>query len=851
MSSLPGDEKGHLIASALGGPAQLYNMVPQSFYSNQHISKSHVRTIIQHWHDLEDEIRKFVSDGCGYVRLTVIPTYVHLSAFGFRPKSVRMHAVFVRVDASGKESSFEIDTWAPNPRDFQKGDGELFPNVPKQPKKRNTEVASRREKRFFPLIGALIMGIVRAVVPAVVRAAPRIAQVAKNVAPKARKAVSTSKSARKVAKAAKKAKPAASRAVKETAKKAKEAASKAKKTIEKAKVSARSLNKWMKQHPDRSVFIKNAAKVGAVAVAGGLLTTGDVCELQSAQEKRLSEQSHSFNNWSTAQFAKRKQVRVEDETRDFIKNRFVKRSFNKNIIAYSRSWDEKDFTAEIGSKLTHVIYAFADFNSDGSVVIPETRSDKFSQLIFVRDELNKAGHNLQVSVAVGGWENSQYFSQFATSDAFASNLVSLVSKHNLDGLDIDWEYPGAREGIAAQAGRKEDMGNYVVLLRNVRSKLDQLAQEKGRQSKYLLTIASAAGSDALNDGFDLLQLAKYLDWFHIMTYDFNGAWNSKWGTYTGPNSPLFHSSPKGRSGKLNVNWAVKYYYCKMTKNGKGLSDQEARSKIVMGVPFYGRFWNSILPADTSKGENNLYRRSANINDGGHATYNQIVNEWLPGSAKEIDAKSKTPYLMKGNQLLSYDDQESIKAKAGYAEDKKLRGVMIWSAEDDTSGHDLLNSALSASSSGAEHGFECPLFEDQRWWESPSPNAGMCGKYAPLYNGYYPICNPDDEEYGCCSKHGYCGSGDGFCSGEGTVDYKKSPQVAVQEPVKPSRPITWHLMTSGATKPGEARCGEKAARLENGQVATCNPDDSSANCCSPHGFCGTGPDFCDCQGCQRS
>lgn len=863
MSAQSKDEKGHLVASALGGPAQLYNMVPQAQYSNQHISKSGVRSIIAHWHEMEDEIRKFVGDGCGIVQLTVIPSYINSGQLGYRPKNVRMNIKFIRLD--GKSRPYEVELWAPNPLEYDKGDLS-FPNAPKQPKnsrsKRSSlrqitnEIILNRKKRFFPLLAALFTTIVRAVVPVVVRAVPQIARVAKNVVPKVRKVVSTTKTARKAKKIIKKAKPVATRVVKNVPKKVKQAIPKVKKiaknTIDKARVSGRSIKKWIKNHPDKTIFIRGAAATaGALSISKSLTKTGQACELQSLFESRLTSKSSMFDNWSSSQFSHRKKIRIEDSTRQFIQNSFIKRTFDQRVIAYSRSWDEKDFTAEMASKLTHVIYAFADFNSNGLVSIPETRSDKLYQLIYVRDELNKVGHNLQVIVAVGGWENSQYFSQFATSDNFVNSLTSLISKYNLDGLDIDWEYPSAREGIAAQLGRKEDKGNYVILLKKIRSKLDQLAREKGRKSKYLLTIASAAGSDALTDGFNLLELAKVIDWFHIMSYDFNGAWNSKWGTYTGPNAPLFHSSPKGRSGKLNVNWAVKYYYCRMTKNGKGLSDQQARSKITMGIPFYGRYWNSILPPDTSKGENDLYRRSSNINDGGHATYNQILNEWINLATKKVDEKSKTPYLMKGNQLLSYDDSNSIKAKVGYSKDKKLGGVMIWSVEDDSPKQELLNSVISAGSTGVDNSFQCPLFEDQRWWESPSPNAGMCGKYAPLYNGYYPICNPDDDEYGCCSKHGYCGSGDDFCSTEGSIDYKKSPQVAVAEPVRPSRKITWHLITSNLVKPGEPRCGPKAPKLENGNEATCNPDDKSANCCSPAGYCGKGADYCDCNGCKRS
>ena len=66
--------------------------------------------------------------------------------------------------------------------------------------------------------------------------------------------------------------------------------------------------------------------------------------------------------------------------------------------------------------------------------------------------------------------------------------------------------------------------------------------------------------------------------------------------------------------------------------------------------------------------------------------------------------------------------------------------------------------------------------EKRWWtwEENKKRAGMCGKSAPLYNGYYPLCDPDDPGYSCCGNQGYCGSGKEYCECKGCVDYAKDP-----------------------------------------------------------------------------
>lgn len=89
-------------------------------------------------------------------------------------------------------------------------------------------------------------------------------------------------------------------------------------------------------------------------------------------------------------------------------------------------------------------------------------------------------------------------------------------------------------------------------------------------------------------------------------------------------------------------------------------------------------------------------------------------------------------------------------------------------------------------------YDCTAFDvGVRWWtsENAGPDRqGMCGKSAPLINGYYPVCNPADTPYSCCGPYGYCGSGADYCNCSTCVNYGADPQAILQEPVKPTRAV---------------------------------------------------------------
>src|ERR1700754_1635059 len=136
------------------------------------------------------------------------------------------------------------------------------------------------------------------------------------------------------------------------------------------------------------------------------------------------------------------------------------------------------------TKLTHINFAFGKIE-DGKVVLPHP--GVAANLAYLRS-LKAKNPQLKVLLSVGGWE-AEGFSDAAVSAAsraaFAASIVALLRAHSLDGVDLDWEYPG--QGVAGIKSRPQDKQNFTALLKTVREQLDAASPDR----RFLLTIASA------------------------------------------------------------------------------------------------------------------------------------------------------------------------------------------------------------------------------------------------------------------------------------------------------------------------------------------------------------------------
>ncbi|KAI6178539.1 GH18 domain-containing protein [Aphelenchoides besseyi] len=534
-------------------------------------------------------------------------------------------------------------------------------------------------------------------------------------------------------------------------------------------------------------------------------------------------------------------------------NRFVQsqnQPTTRRVVGYFISWGTSNFTETQAQRLTHVIFAFLHLHDDASISFADPhKSDKQTTTNKSEERLQqllkvarKFAH-LKVMFAIGGWDNSQYFS-LLTADYYRrkvliESIISIIQRFQLDGIDIDWEYPVTGGEIE---GSSVDKQNFVNLLRELREKFQQIESRK----PLIISFAGAAGQWTLNPGYNLPALLRYADFVNIMSYDYFGPWKkSKWGAFTGPTAPLFFSTPKKFSGKTNVESTIKYYYCQ-TKN---------LNKLNMGLPFYGRYWERVSDAVDP---NDAMWRIAKSNDdgefeGGHISWRDLPTSDWNLNLTAFHEKARTPWIFEPEKrrFLGFENVQSLTEKVVYAGLKNLGGVMIWAIDQDDDNGTLLEAVVETArrtkTNSTDEPYRCSPINEKRWWtfDDGEEMAGLCGRSAPLINGLYPVCDPDDPGYSCCGKFSYCGSGEDFCNCPNCVNYGADPSLILKEPVRPTR-MNYYTLDAGEGKSG--RCGLGAPRFPNGERAGCNADDDNAYCCSNAGFCGKTKEHCDCDGC---
>ena len=283
--------------------------------------------------------------------------------------------------------------------------------------------------------------------------------------------------------------------------------------------------------------------------------------------------------------------------------------------------------------------------------------------------------------------------------AFVASCVDLFIKGDLapgisvpglfDGIDVDWEYP-----------RGPDAANFLALLTELRGAMDRVRPG--------LTLSIAVGpSPRMYPGSDFGPVAAQVDEVGLMTYDMAGPWMQT----TGFIAPLYRvpvSIPAQDTA------ATPPVSLSSTAAGSTPATQEAASaggtpvlrpppaggvsgsvqafmsagvppsKLLIGIPFYGYGWTEV--PEVAHG---VFQEGTPVRD--ERPYRDIAS-LIPASTLYRDPVSQAPWLFDGDAFWTFEDPLSIRAKAAYAVEHGLGGLMLWELSGDTPEASLLQAA---------------------------------------------------------------------------------------------------------------------------------------------------------------
>ncbi len=281
--------------------------------------------------------------------------------------------------------------------------------------------------------------------------------------------------------------------------------------------------------------------------------------------------------------------------------------------------------------MNHIHYNFGEINDtfDGLDIQNPAR---FQQIV----DLKKINPDLKISISVGGKKRQGYSEMAADSLkrlAFARDVKEKLDYYGIDGIELDWEWPGF-EGLGHTAS-EDDTQNYVKLVRDLR-------QELGPDK--LVTFYSS-------------NLAKFVDYPGMMQYvDY-----AMVGAYNLGMPPKRHQSLLYPSSRFD-DW------CIARSIQLHLDAGVPPEKIVLGIPFFARCkWNGYTYVERAS-----------------------FDRYLPGFTEIWDEEGQVPYYADadGTPIATFDNPRSILNKCQWLRDQGFSGVHYWNYDADDSVHTL-------------------------------------------------------------------------------------------------------------------------------------------------------------------
>ncbi|OWA52334.1 putative Acidic mammalian chitinase [Hypsibius exemplaris] len=309
---------------------------------------------------------------------------------------------------------------------------------------------------------------------------------------------------------------------------------------------------------------------------------------------------------------------------------------------------------------TYITVAFGTVQND-RLQVSSALKETLDKLKAVRDG---SGTNLKIFLSVGGQATSNALDDIARdkakSHAFARAAAQVLRSSGLDGLDIMYQ---KQSGV--------DSGKFTAFIQEIQR---TFSIESYENDAIRLAISLVVFSEpSMTASIDAKSLDSYVDIVHVAAYGFSGS----------DRKSVSHHSPTTLG---TVGFQQLYNMKTLLENWRkrGFS----KSKLVAGLPFYGRGWLLEDPANHDLGSGALrwIASSAFTSEQGAWPYYEICQRINQDDATNVfDPDIQASYAYNDAWWIGYNDIQTIKTKANWARQNGY-GVYAWDISEDDFGN---------------------------------------------------------------------------------------------------------------------------------------------------------------------
>lgn len=391
---------------------------------------------------------------------------------------------------------------------------------------------------------------------------------------------------------------------------------------------------------------------------------------------------------------------------------YLSESRQARIVGYFPYWasyrEGRSMSSIDTKKLSHFIYGYFDLDSNGDLQVGDsfsalqqnqatTKGGKISGNLNAFQQLKIGNENLKVMVAVGGWNWSKNFSTVLKNPLkrqhFIESALEYLNTYGFDGYQFDWRNPEVG-GAAGNSRNPNDMENYLFFLQE----LSSACEEQNLNCEISITVPAMPHA---RPSWNFQELAKYVNFFTVLTSDFVGSWSQR----TGHKAPLYKDSAHPQASIASIVREIK---------SAGLPAE----KLVLYVSVDGTSWKGVSSENDGlhQGHSGVPYGTWDNNETGPTgvvAYREIESLIDSGEYQlrwDESVAASSLYSSDKQQFITFESVDSLQEKLIFSDAERLGGIALWEMTGDAdNGNGLLDKIY-----GHYHSISSYQITLQRW-----------------------------------------------------------------------------------------------------------------------------------------